>query len=70
MYTAEKSDIYKTENLGIGKVNALTSLLDNQGTLIPRLGYYCWAGIVRLCQTVEYKVSLRATARTCLLIKI
>ena len=39
MYAAGKSNIYNTENPGIGKANTFTSLLGNQGILILRLGY-------------------------------
>ena len=40
MYAAGKSDVYDAENPGIEKANALTSLLGNQGILIPRLGHF------------------------------
>ena len=39
MHVTGKGNIYDTENPGIGKANAFTSLLGSQGILIPRLGY-------------------------------
>ena len=39
MHVAGKGNIYNTENPGIRKANTFTSLLNNQGILIPRLGH-------------------------------
>ena len=39
MHAAGKGDVYDAENPGIGKLNALTFLLNSQGILIPRPGY-------------------------------